>query len=188
MIVTARQLEELHRDGGKNGRVTLRAGTRLTPLAREWIRKTKVEISYGEVFGSSEKQDQRTGSPRLGRVVWWSDGDHAIAKAALMSFGDSVKLELLNSSRDAVSTVRSLADQVLSHRAQAGVLLVNSAGAATVHANRVPELRAIVGTTVESVHMAMKSIVPNVLIIERSDQSMNEVRNILARFLAGGVA
>lgn len=186
MIVTARQLEELHREGGENGRITLRAGTRLSPLAREWIRKTKVELNY--VDAANQPSSESVG---LRRVAWWCDGECAVAKSALMSFGDSVNLEAIKLSSDSsqtVTAVRKLAEQILSHRANTGVLMLTSAGAATVQANRIPEIRAIVATTPESVDTAMSSISPNVLIVEHSNRSFTEIRNVLARFVRGGVA
>ena len=38
MIVTARQLEDLHKSHGGNGRVTLPYRARLTPLAADYVR------------------------------------------------------------------------------------------------------------------------------------------------------
>ena len=38
MIVTARQLQDLHRQSGGNGQITLPYRGRLTPLASDWIR------------------------------------------------------------------------------------------------------------------------------------------------------
>jgi len=159
----------------------------LSPLAREWIRKTKVEIEYSDSIVVAAATPQ---SPRPRRAVYWCDSsEHATAKAALMSFGDSLALEPITSSNDCVTAIRNLTNSILSHRADAGVLMLNSAGAATVHANRIPELRAIVGTTVDSVCAAMRAISPNVLILERGDQSFEQIRNICARFFrSGGVA
>jgi hypothetical protein len=104
-----------------------------------------------------------------------------------MSFGDQLSLQPLKSSRDVITAVRNMANQILGHQCDFAVLILQSAGAATVHANRIPELRAIVGTTVGSVDSAMKSISPNVLIMEPSNQSFTEVRNIFARFFGGGL-
>jgi hypothetical protein len=105
-----------------------------------------------------------------------------------MSFVNSMHVDSMKSSRDVVSAIRCIAQQIQSRRANVAVLLLSSAGAATVHANRIPELRAIVGTTAESVEAAIKSIAPNVLIVERSTDSFTELRNIFARFFRGGGA
>ncbi|MBC8106449.1 MAG: hypothetical protein H7Z14_07665 [Anaerolineae bacterium] len=191
MIVTARQLEALHRDSGKNGHVTLQAGTTLSPLAREWLRNARVEIEYveAEVLGRTEHKERPTESSRLSRVMWWCDGPCPVAKAALMMQKSFVHLRPITTSTDASHTaiaVRKFADEITSRRADAGVLLVKSSGAATVHANRLNELRAVVGTSVDSLDAAMKSIKPNVLIVEHAEQSLMHVTNVLTRFFRGG--
>src|SRR5918993_1746213 len=48
MIVTARQLEDLHRSNGSNGHVTLPYRARLSPLAQDWVRARKVVLGYAE--------------------------------------------------------------------------------------------------------------------------------------------
>ena len=58
-----------------------------------------------------------------------------------------------------------------------------SAGAAVVYANRSPALRAVVGTTRESLEFAMQRICPNVLIIEHPRQGFQELRNMLSLFI-----
>lgn len=182
MIVTARQLEELHRDGGKNGRVTLKPGTRLSPLARDWVCKARVEIEYVETNGAPHNTGGR-------HVVWWCDGPCPLTKAALMMQESFVNLRSIKTSSDSSHTAiaaRKMADEISSRRADAGVLLVTSAGAATVHANRLNELRAVVATSVESLDVAMKSIKPNVLIVEHIGLSLMLTSTILARFLRGG--
>ena len=49
MIVTARQLEDLHRLNGANGQITLPYRARLTPLALDWVRAKKVALGYSDV-------------------------------------------------------------------------------------------------------------------------------------------
>src|SRR5258708_2828504 len=49
MIVTARQLEDLHKSNGGNGRVTLPYRARLTPLAADFVRARKLTVGYSEV-------------------------------------------------------------------------------------------------------------------------------------------
>lgn len=192
MIVTARQLEDLHRDGGRSGRITVKAGTRLSPLARDWLRKNRIEIEYDDAgisLRETKDGDQRTESPRLRRAVWWCDGPCPIAKATLMMQESFVNLRPITTSSDASHTAiaaRRVADEIASRRANVGILLVSSAGAATVHANRLNELRAVVGTSVDSLDASMKSIKPNVLIVEHAGQSLMQIKNILARFLRGG--
>jgi ribose 5-phosphate isomerase RpiB len=49
MIVTARQLEDLHRQNGGNGSVVLPYRARLTPLAQDWVKAKRVALGYGDV-------------------------------------------------------------------------------------------------------------------------------------------
>ena len=183
MIVTARQLEELHRGSGQNGHVSLRAGTRLSPLAREWVRKTKVDIDYIDATTNG----RASSGSELQRVVWCCDGPCAAAKAALMSQESFVNLHQISMSTEAMA-VRTIASEIASGRAGAGVILVASAGAVTVHANRLSELRAVVGTSVDSLDCAMRSIKPNVLIVEHAGDTLMNLKNLFARFIRGGGA
>ena len=49
MIVTARLLEDLHRQSGSNGHVTLPYRARLSPLAADWVRAKKVAVGYSDL-------------------------------------------------------------------------------------------------------------------------------------------
>ncbi len=47
MIVTARQLQDLHARGSGDGQIVLPYGARLTPLAADWIRSKRISVGYG---------------------------------------------------------------------------------------------------------------------------------------------
>src|SRR5687767_12861937 len=49
MIVTARQLEDLHRQNGGNGSLVLPYRARLTPLAQDWVKAKRMSLGYGDV-------------------------------------------------------------------------------------------------------------------------------------------
>ena len=49
MIITARQLEDLHKSHGGNGRVTLPYRARLTPLAADFVRTRKLTLGYSDM-------------------------------------------------------------------------------------------------------------------------------------------
>ncbi len=53
MIVTARQLEDLHRQSGGNGHVVLPYRARLTPLALDWVKAKRVALGYSDVSAAS---------------------------------------------------------------------------------------------------------------------------------------
>src|SRR3989442_1116205 len=107
MIVTERQLEDLHKQNGSNGHVTLPDPPRLTPLASE----------------------------------------------------------------------------VKSGRGAAGVLMVKTGAAAMVFANRCPSLRAVLGTCLDAVEQSVQQIAANVLVIQYPHQSLQQMKNMLGRFV-----
>src|SRR5690348_16592146 len=95
MIVTARQLEDLHRQNGNNGRLTLPYRARLTPLAMDWVKAKKVVLGYADAEANSGggnghgagsvKPQAAEGSAGAdaGGFVYWCDGPCGPAKAAL---------------------------------------------------------------------------------------------------------
>jgi len=113
MIVTARQLQDLHARGSGDGQIVLPYGARLTPLAADWIRSKRISVGYGPgsllpnfpspgtpgetslsssaSFGtmggglSSPKPSPQPSPGVLGEAVilWWCDGPCGAAKAAL---------------------------------------------------------------------------------------------------------
>jgi hypothetical protein len=64
-----------------------------------------------------------------------------------------------------------------------GVLLVQSGAAAVMLANRCPVLRAIVGTTLESLEAGIVSVAANVLVLEYPNKSFSQLKNLLSRFV-----
>ena len=70
MIVTAKQLEDLHRQNGNNGRLTLPYRARLTPLAMDWVKAKKVVLGY------SDAETARETSARLVDLIAGSEFRH----------------------------------------------------------------------------------------------------------------
>src|SRR5215217_8187056 len=104
MIVTARQLEDLHRANGSNGRLVLPYRARLTPLAADWVKARKVVLGYSDdgaanppngkaaaPAGAPPLAASQTGNagpasdPSPGAVLWWCDGPCGPAKAAVVA-------------------------------------------------------------------------------------------------------
>src|SRR5260370_40672624 len=107
MIVTARQLEDLHRQNGCNGQITLPSRARLTPLAADWLRARKILLSYSESDrgdipspppvlrgrggeGAASPQLPSPGVPGEGEkghgvILWWCDVPAGPGKAAIVA-------------------------------------------------------------------------------------------------------
>jgi ribose 5-phosphate isomerase RpiB len=201
MFVTVRQLEDLHKQNGANGHVTLPYRARLTPLASDWVRAKKVVLGYSD--GEAEKpatapgefsgRAQRAGSAvattqatvPTGVTLWWCDGHSGPAKAALVAHEKDSRLQPLNvpaEARRVGTVVKTLASEVKTGRAGAGVLMVKTGAAALVFANRCPSLRAVLGTCLEAVEQGVQQVAANVLVIEYPHQSLQQMKNMIARF------
>ena len=189
MIFTARQLEDLHKT---NGHVVLPYGARLTPLAVDWARAKKIALGYGpdELVKSSNSPKREGDAPSepssSAAFLWWCDGPCGAAKAAVGALTKESNLSAIEIPADAkqlVPVIRKLATSVKENKASGGLLLVQSASAATVLANRCPSLRAIVGTTFESLETGIAQVAANVLIVEYPSKSFSQIKNLLSRFV-----
>jgi len=185
MILTQRQLEQLWK---LNGKIVLPYRARLTPAAQDWIRHGKITIGYDEVKIDLTAPKATGVNPCVtlsGKYLWWSDGPDGVAKAAIGMSGREVKLEsmsILEDASRAISAVRTLSQSVAASTATGGVMIVKNAGIATVLANKAPNLRAVVATTMAAVEESIASIAANVLIVERGQWPLNPLKNLLVRF------
>lgn len=185
MIYTARQLERLL---AEEGRIVLPYQARLTPLATDWVRSRRVQVGYSNVSpktgstAAATPQAQIVGTP-ASPLRYWCDGPCGQAKAALAHLGKQNQLKPIDIAADVKQTVEVV--RLLKRELQAGeaaLLLVNQAALATVLVNRCPNLRGIVGTSLQAIDQ-LAVIGPNVLIVEHSRQTMMQVRNIVERFM-----
>jgi len=198
MIFTARQLEDLHRNAGGNGHVVLPYGARLTPLGADWIRAKKIGLGYGPdelvrqtngdkpVDAVGAAASASAGPASAGGYLWWCDGPCGAAKAAAVAVGKEASLaavDELADSKKLVAVIKLVASDVRDGKAVGAVLMVASGGAATVLANRSPLLRAVMGTTLESLESAVNSVAANVLVIEYARKSFPEIKNLVSRFV-----
>ncbi len=81
------------------------------------------------------------------------------------------------------TVVKSLATEIKTGQAAGGILLVQNAAIATVYANRCPSLRAVLGTCLEAVEQGVRHVAANVLIIEYPYQTLQQMKNMLGRFV-----
>jgi hypothetical protein len=190
MIFTARQLEDLHKS---NGHVVLPYGARLTPLAVDWARSKKIAVGYGpdDLVKSSTSAKREGDAPSepssaAGAFLWWCDGPCGAAKAAIGALAKESSLSAIDIPSDLkqlVPVIKKLAASVKDGKSTGGLLLVQSASAATVLANRCKSLRAIVGATLESLEAGITQVAANVLIVEYPNKSFSQLKNLLSRFV-----
>lgn len=191
MIFTARQLEDLHRS---NGHIVLPYGARLTPLAVDWARGKKIQIGYGpdelvkaRTSGTPTPAPGATTNPHTssGAFLWWCDGPCGAAKAAVTSLAKESSLgeiTLPADTKNLVPVIKQIAAAVKDAKAAGGVLLLASAAPAVVLANRCPSLRAIAGTSLESLETGVRAVAANVIAIEYPGKTFPQIKNLVSRF------
>jgi hypothetical protein len=194
MIVTARQLEDLHRLQGGNGQITLPYRARLTPLAADFIRAGKIALGYSDAEASapplavSQAPTSQPATSPAATFLHWCDGPCGPAKAALSAVAKETTLRALEEPADPrglVPVIKTLAGEIKSSRASGGILLVRSASAAIVYANRCPSLRAILGTCLDTVEQGLSLVAANVLVLEYPYLTLQQTRNLIGRFVRG---
>jgi hypothetical protein len=192
MIYTARQLEDLWKANGSNGSVVLPYRARLSPMGADWIRAKKISVGYSEdgvvKVETAAKETAAAAPIPTGAFLWWCDGPCGTAKAALSAQARESSLGeigLPSEPSKLVSVLKKLAGEVKSENAPGGMLMVSSAAAALVYANRCPSLRAIVGTCLETVEQGINQVAANVLIIEYPHKTLQQIRNLISRFVRG---
>jgi hypothetical protein len=102
----------------------------------------------------------------------------ALAKESSLS-----AVDLPADGKQLVAVIKKMAAAVKEGKAAGGLLLVQSASAAVVLANRCASLRAVVGTTLESLEAGIAQVAANVLIVEYPNKTFPQIRNLLSRFV-----
>src|SRR5437764_312454 len=193
MIYTARQLEDMWKANGSNGQVVLPYRARLSPMATDWIKSKRLTIGYSD--DSAAKIDPASKGKETvpvpvsipaGSFLWWCDGPCGTAKAALSAQAresNLAQIDIPSEPTKLVSVIRKIAAEIKSNNAPGALLMTQSAAAALVFANRCPSLRAIVGTCLETVEQGLTQVAANVLIIEYPHKTLQQIRNLIARFV-----
>jgi ribose 5-phosphate isomerase RpiB len=201
VIVTARQLEDLHRKNGSNGQIVLPYRARLTPLAQDWVKAKHIALGYSDAVIASATTPT-TADPKKDACctkcahdagpccstafLWWCDGPSGPAKAALTVHEKESGLKALdvqNGASQIVAVMKKLAAEVKAGRAAGGIVMVQNAAAAMVYANRCPSLRAILGTCMDAVEQGVQQVAANVLVIEYPYKTLQQMKNMLGRFI-----
>ena len=194
MIFTARQLQDLHKT---NGHVVLPYGARLTPMAVDWAKARKIAVGYGPEEMAREHVNTagaavtaagtvRNEAAPAGAFLWWCDGPCGAAKAAVGAQAKESSLSAVDLPGDAkqlVPVIKRIAAAVKGGQSTGGVLLVQSGAAAVVLANRCSSLRAMLGTTLESLEAGIGQVAANVLVVEYPGKTFPQIKNLVSRFV-----
>jgi hypothetical protein len=126
-------------------------------------------------------------SSSVGQFLWWCDGPCGIAKAALSAHRDAnlAPLPLAADAGKTLAVVKDVAGALKSGSAAGALMFVQSAAVAGVYLNRCPSVRAVVGTNLQAVEQAVRQVAANVLVIEYPGQSLQQMKNLVGRFVKG---
>jgi hypothetical protein len=189
MIYTARQLEDMHR---ATGQIVLPYRARLTPLAKDWLKAKQIAVGYSDVKPDAAKQPVSGG--RVSKLtalplLWWCDGQAGSARAAVTSAAKEISLDQMAVSQDAKhlsAAIKLVVGQLKSNKIAGGVLLVKNAALPVMYANRNAALRAIAATNLLAMDEAMNIAAPNVLVIEHTRLTVQQIKNMILRFARAG--
>jgi hypothetical protein len=121
-----------------------------------------------------------------GSYLWWTDGPAGPAKAAVTAeerYSPFGSLAVTNDEANLINAIRAISREIKSGKISGAVLLVKNAARAALFANRCPNIRAVLGTCMETVEQGVEQIAANVLIIEYPYKTLSQIRNLLTRFL-----
>jgi hypothetical protein len=190
MIFSARQLEDLLRTSGQ---VALPRGAKLTPLAQDWLKSRKLVVAYTDLSEGAKGAAAQVGSAppaaasSAGQFLWWCDGPCGIAKAALSAHRDAnlAPLPVAADAGKTLAVVKDVAGALKSGSAAGALMFVQSAAVGMLYLNRCPAVRAVLGTNLQTVDLAVRQVAANVLVIEYPGQSLQQMKNLVGRFVKG---
>src|SRR5260221_4593816 len=135
MIITARQLEDIHRRNGGNGHLTLPYRALLTPLATDWVKSRRIVLGYSSIASPTtnvQATASNAGTPPAAAlpfaetsatpILYWCDGPCGPAKAAVVAHEKQSNLRQLDKPSDAreiVTVVKAIASEIKAQRASA---------------------------------------------------------------------
>jgi len=180
MIYTARQLEDMHRAAGQ---IVLPYQARLTPLAKDWLKAKQIAVGYGEVNADAGKKSVETKTLKLAALpmLWWCDGQAGSARAAVISAAKELSLDQMAAAK-LPGAIKMLVAQVKAKKIAGGVLLMKNPSPALLYANRNAALRAVAASTLAALDEAINAVSPNVLVIEHTRLTVQQIKNMILRF------
>jgi hypothetical protein len=181
MIFTARQLEDMHRAAGQ---IVLPYRARLTPLAKDWLKAKQIAVGYSEVVAAKPADIRQSKAAAL-PMLWWCDGAAGSARTAVTSAAKEISLDQMIAGQ-LPAAIKMLVAQVKSKKIAGGVLLVKNPSLALVYANRNAAIRAVAASTLLSLDEAINAVSPNVLVIEHTRLTVQQIKNMILRFARSG--
>ncbi len=172
-LITANMLEQWAA-GGKE--IVIPRDALITPAAQDWLRHAKVPVRRAS-------EDKPAATYGLA-----AEFDQAMIRSTAAAIEDAAgpyrRFEMTSGKgRDALVAAIELCAAVATKEIDRGIVLSNHPDSICVLANKLPDVRAMVGTSWQSVESATQAVGINVLILPPAARSYHEIRQIAGRFL-----
>ena len=167
-------IEELRRTGRE---LRLPKGALLTPAARDWLKEHAVPVTWEEAGGTS-----------AGLAVVMDTTLPEMRAMRTMLERQVTLVEVIEPAPGPgglVSATRQLCGLISRQQAAKGVVFVRDAAVPVCVANKHQRIRAALGINVPMVEEACRSLGSNVLVIEYTAQTTYQMKQMVARLMAG---
>ena len=171
-IITANQIQSANSQV-----IRLAKGARLTPLAKDYIKDHKVTIE--SVIATST-----TASTAQSSWTIWTDGPRQQLSNLNTQFAGQLVPSSINATDAAlVEVIKQINHQISTQQRAGGILIVESAALAACFANRLPALRAIVGTNTKAIETGVTKLNANLLVLEYPQLGNELTTSLIEQFI-----
>jgi ribose 5-phosphate isomerase RpiB len=199
VFITAQMLQQRIRASTGNGVVELAHNEYLTPNAVDLIQQRHLTVHKAPkpspshasvnpaaaVAGSGGEAAETPSSPALsvGAVGVVSDRTDRTTEGLLDALAcDGVTLVECNQTDCWIRNLQAMGRSITDGALAAGVAILPYAADAMVLANKMPGIRAVQGTRLQSVSAALRHFDANMLILETAFSSFHEMRTMIRQF------
>ncbi len=174
-LITANMLERLAAAGQP---IRVPRNALITPAAQDWLRHATVPVTHEE-----DGDGQATAAYGLA-AEFEQPMIRSTAAAIEDVAGPYRRFEMpASAGRESIAAAVELCGAIATREIDRGIVLHNHPATVCILANKLPEVRAMVGTCWRATESACQAVGLNVLIVQPGVQSYHEIRQIASRFL-----
>ncbi len=173
-LITANVLEGLAAAGR---RIVIPRDALITPAAQDWLRHAPLPVEYDD--GSDDDP------PAYGIAAEFGQPMIRSTAAAIEDVAGAYRRFEMPRSTGGESLVAAmeLCGAIATGEIERGIVLHGHPGTVCVLANKLPEVRAMVGTCWRATESACQNVGLNVLVVQPGSQSFHEMKQLASKFL-----
>ncbi|MBN1344975.1 MAG: RpiB/LacA/LacB family sugar-phosphate isomerase [Phycisphaerae bacterium] len=173
-LITATTLERLAQAGQP---IVVSRDALITPAAQDWMRHTNVPVSYQEDGGGIDVA--------YGIAAEFEQPMIRSTAAAIEDVAGPYRRFEMPSSRgqESLATAIELCGAIATGEIERGIVLHAHPGTVCILANKLPDVRAMIGTCWRAAESACRAVGLNVLALQPGVQSYHEIKQIASKFL-----